>query len=183
MNLPVIAIVGSLWNYLLVTTPCLPRKLEGANLYGRTQAPAGESGSTRSRVTVRALSGRLSGPSVPHSKSGFYGNFVWARSALNRQKRRFPARAASANRPKISGWRRHRHGRVGSAARGRAGESAAAEGAAGVLDAAAAAGLLLPPRASARPFLHGTRQSKQRAAEGGGSNTDSSSRRGRRGGT
>ena len=27
------------------------------------------------------------------SKSGFYGGFVWARRALNRRKRRFPARA------------------------------------------------------------------------------------------
>ena len=31
------------------------------------------------------------------SKSGFYGGFVWARRALNRRKRRFPARAVSTD--------------------------------------------------------------------------------------
>jgi hypothetical protein len=34
--------------------------------------------------TVRALSERLSGLSVPHSKSVFYGGFVWTRRVLNR---------------------------------------------------------------------------------------------------
>jgi hypothetical protein len=43
--------------------------------------------------TVRACSGRLSALSVSHSESNLYGGFVWARRALNRQKRRFPARA------------------------------------------------------------------------------------------
>jgi hypothetical protein len=43
--------------------------------------------------TVRALSERLSGLSVFHSKSLLYGAFVWARRVLNSQKRRFPARA------------------------------------------------------------------------------------------
>jgi hypothetical protein len=37
--------------------------------------------------------GRLSALSVFLSKSVFYGAFVWARRALNRRKRRFPARA------------------------------------------------------------------------------------------
>jgi hypothetical protein len=37
--------------------------------------------------------GRLSALSVFLFKSVLYGAFVWARRALNRQKRRFPARA------------------------------------------------------------------------------------------
>ena len=37
--------------------------------------------------------GRLSALSVFLCKSVFYGAFVWARRALNMQKRRFPARA------------------------------------------------------------------------------------------
>ena len=41
-------------------------------------------------------SGRLSALLVFLCRSGFYGAFVWARRALNRQKRRFPARAGSA---------------------------------------------------------------------------------------
>jgi hypothetical protein len=40
--------------------------------------------------------GWLSGLSVSHSKSVLYGAFQWARMALNRQKRRFPARAVAA---------------------------------------------------------------------------------------
>jgi hypothetical protein len=43
--------------------------------------------------TVRARSGRLSGLSVFLCKSVLYGGFVWAHRALNRPKRRFPARA------------------------------------------------------------------------------------------
>jgi hypothetical protein len=39
--------------------------------------------------------GRLSALSVFHSKSCLYGAFVWARRALNSQKRRFSARAAT----------------------------------------------------------------------------------------
>jgi hypothetical protein len=39
--------------------------------------------------------GRLSALSVFLSKSFFYGAFVWARRALNRPKRRFPARAGA----------------------------------------------------------------------------------------
>jgi hypothetical protein len=42
---------------------------------------------------VRATSGRLSALRVFLSKSILYGAFVWARRALNSQKRRFPARA------------------------------------------------------------------------------------------
>ena len=45
------------------------------------------------RLTVRARPGRLSALSVPHSKSGFYGAFVWAHRALNGPFRRFAARA------------------------------------------------------------------------------------------
>jgi hypothetical protein len=51
------------------------------------------------RPTVRALSGRLSGLSVSHSKSVLYGVWVWARRVLNSQKRRFPARAGGADGP------------------------------------------------------------------------------------
>ena len=40
--------------------------------------------------------GRLSALSIYLCKSVFYGAFVWARRALNIQKRRFPARAVSA---------------------------------------------------------------------------------------
>ena len=40
---------------------------------------------------VRARRGRLSALSVSHSKSVLYGGFVWARRALNSQKRRFLA--------------------------------------------------------------------------------------------
>ena len=43
--------------------------------------------------TVRAARGRLSALRVFLCKSVFYGAFVWARRALNSQKRRFPARA------------------------------------------------------------------------------------------
>jgi hypothetical protein len=45
--------------------------------------------------TVRARPGRLSALSVSHSESGLYVAFVWARGALNRKKRRFPARAGA----------------------------------------------------------------------------------------
>ena len=53
--------------------------------------------------TVRARPGRLSAISVFLCKSVFYGAFVWARRALNRQKRRFPARAvlAQVRRPAV----------------------------------------------------------------------------------
>jgi hypothetical protein len=47
-------------------------------------------------VTVRARPGRFSGLRtlrVCHSKSILYGALVWVRGALNRQTRRFPARA------------------------------------------------------------------------------------------
>ena len=37
--------------------------------------------------------GAVKRPRVSHSKSGLYGDFVWARRALNVQKWRFPARA------------------------------------------------------------------------------------------
>ena len=43
--------------------------------------------------TVRARPGRLSALSVSRSKSILHGFFVWAHRALNRPKRRFPARA------------------------------------------------------------------------------------------
>jgi hypothetical protein len=43
-------------------------------------------------ISARARPGRLSALSSFHSKSVLYGAFVWERGALNRQKRRFPAR-------------------------------------------------------------------------------------------
>ena len=46
--------------------------------------------------TVRTLSGRLSARADFHRRSDLYGAFAWARRALNRPKRRFPARAADA---------------------------------------------------------------------------------------
>jgi hypothetical protein len=48
---------------------------------------------SRGNATVRAVPGRLSAISVFLCKSVLYGAFVWARRALNRPKRRFPARA------------------------------------------------------------------------------------------
>ena len=42
-------------------------------------------------LTVRAHPGRSSARSVSHSEYVLYGAFVWARRALKRQKRRFPA--------------------------------------------------------------------------------------------
>ena len=58
-------------------------------------------------LTVRAQRGRLSAISVFLCKSVLYGAFVWARSALNSRKRRFPARAGRG-RPRRPP---HRHGR------------------------------------------------------------------------
>jgi hypothetical protein len=51
-------------------------------------------------TTVRARPGRLSALSVFHSKSVLYGDFVWARRALNRKKWRFRARAVGGNGPR-----------------------------------------------------------------------------------
>ena len=55
-----------------------------------------EEGQELRLATVRALPGRLSGFSVPHSKSVLYGAaaFVWARRTLDR----FPARAVPDDR-------------------------------------------------------------------------------------
>ena len=49
-------------------------------------------------LTVRALPRRSSALSISHSKSVLYGAFVWARRALNRQKRRFLVRRALSGR-------------------------------------------------------------------------------------
>jgi uncharacterized protein YbjT (DUF2867 family) len=49
-------------------------------------------------VTVRDLPGRLHALRVSHSKSVSYGAFVWARRAINSQKRRFWARAGGLSR-------------------------------------------------------------------------------------
>jgi hypothetical protein len=45
---------------------------------------------------VRATLGQFRALSVFLCKSGFYGAFLWARMALNRQKGRFPARAVAS---------------------------------------------------------------------------------------
>jgi hypothetical protein len=49
--------------------------------------------------------GRLSALSVFLCKSGFYGAFVWARRALNSQKRWFPARADELLCTDVTRWR------------------------------------------------------------------------------
>jgi hypothetical protein len=54
------------------------------------------SGRASSLSTVRARPGRLSGRSLSHSRLVLYGAFVWARRALNGQKRWFLARAVIA---------------------------------------------------------------------------------------
>jgi hypothetical protein len=67
----------------------------GASTRTRTAASTSTSSAAGWR-TVRARPGRLeflSALSVLHSKSVLYGGCVRARGALNRQKRRFPARA------------------------------------------------------------------------------------------
>jgi vacuolar-type H+-ATPase catalytic subunit A/Vma1 len=51
-------------------------------------APAGQYTLLDVVLTVRALSGRLSGISVFHSTSVLHGGFAWARSALNGPLRR-----------------------------------------------------------------------------------------------
>ena len=58
--------------------------------------------------TVRARRGRLSALSVFLLKSILYGAFVWARRALNSEKRRFPARAVAADPGNPRPWRRRR---------------------------------------------------------------------------
>jgi hypothetical protein len=61
-------------------------------------------------ASVRARPGRLSALSVFHSKSFLYGAVVWARRALNSQKRRFWGRAVSPRAaPRTGPGRDHRH--------------------------------------------------------------------------
>jgi hypothetical protein len=63
---------------------------------GASASPAARGGpAPPPSATVRAALGRLSALSVFLCKSVFYGTFVWARRAINSQKRRFPARAVS----------------------------------------------------------------------------------------
>ena len=79
------------------------------------------------RNTVRAAEGRLSALSVFLLKSILYGAFVWARRALNGQKRRVPARAVGrvravdraqpAGRPLDAPDRARLPGRAGAADR------------------------------------------------------------------
>jgi hypothetical protein len=59
--------------------------------------------------TVRARPGRLSALSVFLLKSILYGAFVWARRVLNRQKRRFPARADLGRQPRLAPREGPRH--------------------------------------------------------------------------
>ena len=51
------------------------------------------------RLAVRAHPGPLSTLRVFHSESGMHGGFVWERRALNRTKRRLPARAVAWSQP------------------------------------------------------------------------------------
>jgi hypothetical protein len=55
-------------------------------------------------VTVRARPGRLIGRSISHSRSVLYTACVWAHRALNRPKRRLPARAVNDTAVKHKGW-------------------------------------------------------------------------------
>ena len=67
--------------------------------YTRTDASAHGSCTADNRCgTVRAAPGPLSAISVCLLQSVFYGAFVWAHRALNRPKRRFPARAVLGDR-------------------------------------------------------------------------------------
>jgi hypothetical protein len=58
----------------------------------------GGAGRRDSDEPVRPRPGRLSGLSVFRCESGFCSAFVWLRSGLNSQKRRFPDRAGSRKR-------------------------------------------------------------------------------------
>ena len=55
--------------------------------------------------TVWGRPRRLGGLSVLHSKSVLYGALVWARRALNRQKRRFPTPPGPARGRRLQGAR------------------------------------------------------------------------------
>jgi hypothetical protein len=61
---------------------------------------------------VRAALERLSALSVFLCRSVFYGAFVWARRALNSQKRRFPARAVGHGARRLADGVEGPHGRV-----------------------------------------------------------------------
>jgi hypothetical protein len=70
-----------------------PRRRKGASARRERQPAAGSWAAIESDNKARARQWWLSALSVSHIKSGLCGGFVWARGALNRQKRRFPARA------------------------------------------------------------------------------------------
>ena len=76
-----------------------PRRIRTCSLPpGRWASPRSgplSSGSTSRRARL----GRLSALRVFHSKSVLYGAFVWARRALNIQKRLFPIRAVRGRLP------------------------------------------------------------------------------------
>ena len=59
----------------------------------RCSGGASKSSSPPAVVSVRARPGPSGALTVSHSESSPYGGFVWAHRALNRPKRRFPARA------------------------------------------------------------------------------------------
>jgi hypothetical protein len=82
----------------------------------RAASTAATLGAARSAPLPAPARGRLSALSVFLYKSILYGAFVWARSALNGRKRRFPARA---ERQRLRGWGvRLRPGRAPPAVRG-----------------------------------------------------------------
>jgi hypothetical protein len=71
-------------------------------------------------ITVRARWGHLSALSIFLCKSVFYDAFVWARTALNSQKRRFPARAALRRARRCRGWVRTQRPGAGGVSAGAA---------------------------------------------------------------
>jgi hypothetical protein len=110
-------------NWKIMGQPCEFQALAPA---WRRPSPHGPwsntSGWTR-RSTVRARPGRLSAISVFLCKSVLYGAFVWARRALNIQKRRFPARADKEHdKAERSGLLQARDGDGASAAAAAAGD-------------------------------------------------------------
>jgi hypothetical protein len=94
-------VAGSYYHVSASFGPLLP----DAGIYGNVSLPLPRDGCSAFTggdpvagtiaLTVRAHPGRLNGFGVLRSKSVLYGAFVWARRALNHQKRRFPARAGA----------------------------------------------------------------------------------------
>ena len=71
------------------------RTRQSASTAPGAASPSAPQAPRRRRAAVRAHLGRLSALRAFHGKSSFYGAFVWVRRALDRSKRRFPARAVA----------------------------------------------------------------------------------------